>query len=225
MRIISDFKDYYDGVMSHGVDHDSIWIRKSKEIKKIHSRSYYIKKVLYHDEKVIWFCGKRYKAFHFHSEEREIDEYIYNIEQLDKLVDTRLKKKEQQFYYGSEPPKGPWYRRRRTQPEVDIYRKQFEYYFKQAEKVTLCDKIHIEHNSPVIVGNTVNGCLKDVQFFKVVDPYTAYQEIQMFMCKLKSPEKPIPKVSDEDMLEAKGFDPKWSFRKEPGKKKRKKNKK
>jgi hypothetical protein len=38
----------------------------------------------------------------------------------------------------------------------------------------------------------------------------------MFMCNLAVPQKPIPEVSDADMVVAKGFD-KWSFRKEPRK--------
>lgn len=46
--------------------------------------------------------------------------------------------------------------------------------------------------------------------------YTAYQELQMWMSNQAIPHKPIPKVSDKDMVTAKGFD-KWSFRKEPQK--------
>ena len=41
----------------------------------------------------------------------------------------------------------------------------------------------------------------------------------MFISNLAVPLKPIPKIDDKTMAEIKGFD-KWSFRKEPGKKKR-----
>jgi hypothetical protein len=64
---------------------------------------------------------------------------------------------------------------------------------------------------------TYNDCLEPLKFVRVFDPYTAYQEIYMFVCNTAMPDKPIPKVSDADMVTAKGFD-KWSFRKEPRKK-------
>jgi hypothetical protein len=62
-----------------------------------------------------------------------------------------------------------------------------------------------------------NACLKDLEFFRIVDPYTAFQEIAMFLGGLAVPLKPIPHVDDKTMVEAKGFDKKWSFRKEPQK--------
>jgi hypothetical protein len=46
----------------------------------------------------------------------------------------------------------------------------------------------------------------------------------MFLGGMASPEKPIPPVSDADMVICKGFDPKYSFRKAPGKKPRKRKK-
>ena len=54
-----------------------------------------------------------------------------------------------------------------------------------------------------------------------MDSYTAFQELQMYFGGLAAPIKPIPHISDADMLIAKGFDKKFSFRKDPTKKKRK----
>jgi hypothetical protein len=62
-----------------------------------------------------------------------------------------------------------------------------------------------------------NACLKDYQFYQVFDTYMAYQEISMFLGSLAMPEKPIPTLDDKTMAESKGFN-KWSFRKEPTKK-------
>jgi hypothetical protein len=50
--------------------------------------------------------------------------------------------------------------------------------------------------------------------FRIMDAYTAYQEATMFMGNLAAPEKPIPQMSDEDMVGIKGFD-RFSFRKPP----------
>jgi hypothetical protein len=49
-----------------------------------------------------------------------------------------------------------------------------------------------------------------------LDPpyYTAYQGLQMYFGAMAQPNRPIPEVSDKDMVSIKGFD-KWSFRKPP----------
>lgn len=62
----------------------------------------------------------------------------------------------------------------------------------------------------------LNACLKDYEFFRVKDPRTACQEIEMYLFGvLGSQEKEkIPPVSNEDLILAKGFDLKHSFRKE-----------
>ena len=65
-----------------------------------------------------------------------------------------------------------------------------------------------------------NGCLKNWEFFRVKDPYTAFMEIAMFLGGIAVPQKPIPVPPDKDMVEIKGFD-KHSFRKDPSSKRRK----
>lgn len=62
--------------------------------------------------------------------------------------------------------------------------------------------------------------LKDMEFFRQVDPFTAYQEIQMYLMGVLGSSNPvIPEISDTDMRDIKGFD-EWSFRKEPRKRKK-----
>jgi hypothetical protein len=59
----------------------------------------------------------------------------------------------------------------------------------------------------------VNPCLKKLDFVKKFGPEQAYQEIRMYLSNLAFPNKAIPEVSNNDMIEAKGFDLKTSFRK------------
>jgi len=59
-----------------------------------------------------------------------------------------------------------------------------------------------------------NECLKDLEFFKLIDTFTAFQELQMYFGAMAQPNKPIPHISDKDMVSIKGFD-KWSFRNPP----------
>jgi len=68
--------------------------------------------------------------------------------------------------------------------------------------------------SPDVRKGSYNECLKGLDFFKVIDTYTAFQELQMFLGGMARPNKPIPQVPDKDMVSIKGFD-KWSFRKPP----------
>jgi len=62
----------------------------------------------------------------------------------------------------------------------------------------------------------INPCLRDLRFGKIIDPYTAFQEIQMYLSGVltNNPDPPV-KVSDRSKILGKGFDYKWSFRKRP----------
>ena len=64
---------------------------------------------------------------------------------------------------------------------------------------------------------TVNPILSQLGFVKVVDPYTACQEIEMYLGRLAHPEDPaMPVGNDKTIAESKGYD-RWSFRKMPWK--------
>ena len=61
--------------------------------------------------------------------------------------------------------------------------------------------------------------LQEVQFQKVFNPYSAYQEIRMYLGSvLTKPEKPMLTISDRDKIQQHGFD-KFSFRAMKGDKK------
>ncbi len=70
----------------------------------------------------------------------------------------------------------------------------------------------------------INPNLGNYEFFRVLDNYTAYQELCMWLGNKAAPEKPIPFIDDKTMAEAKGFDLKFSFRKDPEQKKKGKKK-
>ena len=66
-----------------------------------------------------------------------------------------------------------------------------------------------------------NPCLKDLDFVRVMDPFTAYQEIAMFLggVMAEQDKAPLRTGSDEVIAQQKGFD-EWSFRtSSPGQKK------
>lgn len=64
---------------------------------------------------------------------------------------------------------------------------------------------------------TVNPTLAEVAFFKVMDPWQAFQELEMFLGGIAAPENGPPVViADKDRVMQHGFD-KMSFRKQPTK--------
>lgn len=62
-----------------------------------------------------------------------------------------------------------------------------------------------------------NAPMSGVAFYKVLDPYTAFQELDMFIGGIMSREEnPMAGISDEDLRDKKGFD-KMSFKTPPTK--------
>jgi hypothetical protein len=63
-----------------------------------------------------------------------------------------------------------------------------------------------------------NPILEKFCFHRLIDPYTAIQEIEMYIGRIAiNNTPPMPVGSDKVIAESKGFD-KWSFRKPPTKK-------
>lgn len=63
---------------------------------------------------------------------------------------------------------------------------------------------------------TINENLNDYQFYRVVDAFTAYQELDMWLGGILAyPPNFMVNVSDKDRIAAHGFDTKYGFRKRP----------
>jgi hypothetical protein len=72
------------------------------------------------------------------------------------------------------------------------------------------------HKDKLLVRNPI---LEKVGFQKIIDPYTAYQELSMFFGSVfANDEDNMVNISDNDKARSKGFD-KWSFKKLPTKRK------
>lgn len=220
MRIISSFKDYYDCIQAYHSD-DVIYVREPKTIQvdlkfpSIDSHYGIRGATLRYHSHLIGFCGRLYPVVYFHGDGSEY--WCYTIEDIDKVVDERLKKKERESYY---TPKQGYWRRWFTA------RGSFIKYFKSIKEETrhLPDFFQ-EYKTPVfslyddgrrvrrVQMLNINCSLKMFEFYRVIDAYTAGQEVYMFMSNMAMPNKPIPHVPDKIMVEAKGFDKITSFRK------------
>jgi len=245
MYIIDKKKDYYDGVVgTMGIDKEIVYERKTIEIKKNEEfpkefkrfndfmkalDNHFLNLDFYspkNDSKysevdafIVGFCGKLYPGFKFHKKitikspfEDDMFNFKTNIIYNRKKIKKHLENK-------------TWGR---------VLEDDLNY-------IQNYDAMHIfrEYNTPIFLydGNThrvrlndrtptekfiVNPLLKDYEFYKVFDSFRAFQEIQMFISGvLGIGEKETVEISDINKIQQHGFDKKWSFRKEPTKKRKK----
>ena len=241
MRIISDFHDYYDASQSLGHDPTVIYLRKKKEIliedfpfptlryykHTWHYRSW--DRDIYRIEPyIIGLCGKIYAVIEMTVNKYPVGEaieYCYSIEEVDAFIEEHCRKKDIDKF-----------RKNKWKARVSI-RDDFKKFFDEVEeKREDFGNIFVEHGVPIFValdGNmgyfrynsrnksilNANEQLKRFKFVRIFDVYTAFQEIEMYLTNIAVPAKEMPKVPDVLNAESHGFDKKYSFRKDPSKKK------
>jgi hypothetical protein len=120
-----------------------------------------------------------------------------------------------------------WYRSARkptfeTLPDALLKVKWEEYHLKARAPV-----LRVGYNdgtSALVEGNkdsrryviTTNPRLADLNFQEFLDPYTAFQNLSMFIGGvLGQPDAEMVQLTDKDLINKHGFDPKWGFRKPP----------
>lgn len=183
---------------------------------------------IYLTELLVGFCGKIY--FCIKLDHKDKINYYYSLEEFEKAFE---KASEKAFERYSIPDK-----KRRLYGF--FHRKVLEGFIQRFEKnKTSLESIFYEYECPIFIikwdtfnqnyykseGELIlNPILKDIEFYKVLDMYKAYQELLMFISgplnmtakkgKSKYQGQMIePIISDKDKAALKGFD-KFSFRKE-----------
>lgn len=205
MRIIDKRRDYYDCGMAFGYEESIVYVRSPKEIK-VNEKGYCYRRDF--ESIYIGFCGKIYFAIL-----AGYQNVCYDLNDLDNYVSGKFSKKDKQSYFDGRYCLGnSFYSRGSLKHRFEEAKNKSGYGY---------EKLFIEHNTPIFVVNEctnsifINPILKEYQFYRVVDPYTAFQEVSMYVGGvLRSPTKPIPDIPDTVMRDIKGFD-KWSFKKEP----------
>jgi hypothetical protein len=221
MLIDSRFRDYYDNIMSTGIDRDCVYRRQTQSTS--HEKE--IRSILPYGSTnvegyefvpfIIGFAGKLYPVvrivkinqdpkkninFHMHS----LNDYI-EFKKFHKLV---LKPGRYYSDYELYDEKG--------------MKEFFDENYKKYEDLFIKYKVPVfnierEDHGTVLV---LNPKLKDFDFVRVKDPFTAFQEIFMFQAGvLGNPEKEIVTISDKVKAQQHGHDGKYSFKKMPTKKK------
>lgn len=212
MIIISKFHDYYDGVAKTGVDTSLRYIRNKIKIEDISipanggaSHNAYIN-ILY-----IGFCNKIYFTVSC------LDDCKYHYYYKDEDVAAFCERRKIKYQNSIANHFKLW---------NEDYLINFDYTGGIREQTAAKD-IFEKYKSPIFTIKaysspnknnlvTLNDCLKQYEFYRKIEPYTAYQEIRMWLSNQAAPEKSIPHIPDDIMAQAKGFN-KYSFRKDKSK--------
>ena len=223
MRIISDFRDYYDPVQATGQDRTLLYLRTRKEIVDPGSfpkSGWYPDYVLsrYNARVVIrtiGFCGTIYPLVEFSfSSKTDVQrkDYCYTVDEIDSVLRETLRHRELEAYLAK--PRRKW-------RVGSLSRQWIAKFFSECEEKKIAYRnIFIDNHCPVFVKTrsiVLNEQLQQFEFCRIVDTFQAFQEIAGYLDNLAQPRKEIPTISDKDMVGIKGFD-KWSFRKPPSKK-------
>jgi len=240
MRIKSDFKDYYDGLLANDEDRESLYLRRHEEIEHVDiGRAQYFPALpldtgmcgLKHKHKsfTIGFCGKLYGMVKLEATIRhqKVSCIAYSLEDVDWFIKQNFSTSQFEGY-----TKKKYYYWDKNCNWCNCHaRSAFFTYFESIEKwKDSCKEVFEKYRAPALVFEevekfhptlpfrryhlVVNPKLAAYGFQKIFPPYQAYQEVRMWLSNLTSPERPIPHISNKDMIEAKGFDLKSSFRKE-----------
>ncbi len=211
MRIISKWHDYYDGVMKTGMDREVVYVRDTVEhkIKPIvelghSSRSH---KDLKADLYILGFCSQIYKIAIISDMYGPNKFIFYDFEEFKKAA--LLANLASSWDFGNK-----WWPGRYQKFEQQNVGFLHEYFHKYQTPIFLISNSDA-HKEQIL---TVNPQLKPLNFQKIQDPYTAYQNIFQFVAgTLNRAENKMVKISDADKIAKHGFD-KWSFRQKGPKK-------
>ena len=237
MRIISKFKDYYDGAVGYDTDTSRVYVRETHMFEFDGIDSSHINFNGYSfNIAVVGFCGKLCPVLIPYSRDSlEDKEFIYNTEQFQKYVDIPGKADSSLRYFGydydlkfiqgvlSDDFITVLNSRHRLSPGLNKLSEAFIKYKTPIFFIKLKQKRHsytyapsgssiIDKEASHII---INPCLKDIGFQRVMDTVTTYQCIDMYLhnelCDKDNPD--IDPISDKLKAEAHGFN-KFSFRKD-----------
>lgn len=241
MRIFSTFHDYYDSASSHGVDTSIIFNRKEEVIHltrtelnkndylrgiasiKIPHKAYIEARSTNQLHGVIGFCGKCYPFIQVY------DKYCYTSND----INNSIPEKDSLNVYHTKQVRDFFNSTKNIAYEYsDTFRKHywdncvnyfnhltFDDTFRHLKTPTFA--MILSWNNVKII---INPRLKDYDFQKVKDSYTAFQDISMYLSNQMVDTTEIQQnIPDTILAEKKGFD-KWSFRKMPEEQKHRKNK-
>ena len=208
MKIVSPFKDYYDYLAGiYGVDERIVYLRNSVKTNYVMSKERFIFDFSFADKfakQYLVVNGRRYLFIDISKCHFDKPHWVmFNYEQA-------IQESKASFSYGRWSGQAHTYTQGYTCEElIDISRKVGSPIFSVIGSDWIRHKgyqLHIEGNAPRLI---------EYGFAKIIPAEQLYQELEYFLSNVlnESPDiKPPVTISNEDMIESKGFDKKISFR-------------
>ncbi len=213
MKIISQHKDYYDICMSSiGIDENIVFIRNNNNIKESnlnkielfkHGQSFYSKRNDTYSFDILGICGKLYPILKLRKYMSNDIEYIYNVDEMRTYFNTRYS--------------GYWLKMHNFDNYIaQLTNNNLLEYFQKYKCSTFIisleqDKTYSSNRQEINI--EIEPILKNIEYYKIVDAYTIFQEISMFVSEQLNTENDNSPLTDKQKVVAKGFDPKYGFRK------------
>lgn len=204
MKIVGKVaRDYYDCISSMGVDETQVLVRNPEELvltndnlkEYLKSRVGYSADRTAYIQRIIFFCGElHYLTFKSGGGGKPLAE-----EEVSKLRDAL-----------------PWWRTKVELSSATI--KELEELSHRLKAPYFVIEAEYGLNGYWVDSVTCKTfpVLQDYHFQNIVDPYTAYQEIQQYYFGvLGGHSKKLTEIEDKYKLEGKGFDSKYGFRTRP----------
>lgn len=237
MRIVARQKDYFDSVQGAGQDYSLTYVRDTKEEeldiwpfpRLFDIGGYLSSRLLEIRTTMIGFCGKIYPLIEVHISAQDCKNpkrsrqgipigglwrKCFTLDDVDKFIASELSDNRAKIYH-----------KMSRQTFVEFFDECKRDKEKHADMFSLTRPIFAAKQqsrwgeghrfTPIIY----NPLLREYEFARVLDPYTAFQELQMWLSNQAVPQKPMPVIADTLKAESHGFN-RFSFRKDPGGKKR-----
>lgn len=227
MLIVSNFHDYYDTAMTYGIDKTVVFNRDNSLGEKLKTRDFDLdwpedhqtrKGIVRISEILVGFCGKIYPAVRFERlyQHKTPVTVVFDATQFFiEAVDHDLRVDWDAKLTG-------WSRLKFWRGGIHAgYAKDFfEKSYRELEETF--HKAHTPIFTIAFEGRDlwlrINPQLKPLQFAKVKDPASAFQDIYSYISGvLGAPPPPKEEPSDKIKAQNHGHDDPYSFRKTPGK--------
>ena len=237
MRIISPFHDYYDGVQRMGQDPTLVYVRRESEGDPGQVPGAFLRSSMYvRDERhqaeilgvTIGFCGMLHPCFEVLTGEAE-DWFFPDLDEAYKAVvasaESRAMRRELEDRIASDEESEYGFRhggaisRRAVEEWTRAHAARDDEPFIRLGCPVFAVLQETRQGHRIVTRLIRNPRLLPFGFQRVMDPYSAYQELAMYLSgPLAERNDPPQDIDDETLARAKGFD-RRSFRTDsPGKK-------
>jgi len=191
MKIVSSFRDYYDGIALSDGDYNTIFLRGKTRFSDIKCNFAHIVPDSNNGQfGVLCFCGIFYPF------------YRWNI--------STIGKPKYKYIWGEKLLNYNWNKYLYQRVE------QFVEHCKTLDKelANTIAPIFFYEYSNYPCGYVISPRLEGTGFESVLPPTEAYMLLYKFLCNQNRPERPIPEMPNDIKIEQHGFDLRQSFRKQ-----------